>query len=349
MPVSKDALKRYRIIDRLLSDPDKDYTTAEICRYVNRECDHVSLRMIQIDILSIEEEFGKAMVRNARGRGTVKYKDQSAPIFYKELSEDEEVVLREALKTIGQIEGLDNFKWLSLLKKRLEVDSADSPKNHLISFCRNDVLKMPPTLFGRLFTAISRRKTIRIRYTPFGKKTRTITAFPYQLRLYNDRWYLLATPIDMEELPYNPEFIAPFPLDRISEKFDYVEDIPYADTPVDIERRYEEIVGVTLWEDKDVESILFAVRPESVDYVRSKSIHATQIQIAEDSAKGLRRKYPSLKDCSFFSIECRPNYELYSRFASFGANLIVLEPTSMAEKMRETLCAAAENYKTILG
>ena len=30
MPVNKDALKRYRIIDRLLSDPNHDYTTEQL-------------------------------------------------------------------------------------------------------------------------------------------------------------------------------------------------------------------------------------------------------------------------------------------------------------------------------
>jgi hypothetical protein len=59
MPVNKDALKRYRIIDRLLSDPNRDYTTEHILREVNKECDSVSIRMIQKDIKSLEEEFFK--------------------------------------------------------------------------------------------------------------------------------------------------------------------------------------------------------------------------------------------------------------------------------------------------
>ena len=39
MPVNKDALKRYRVIDRLLSDPNHDYTTEQILQSVKRETD----------------------------------------------------------------------------------------------------------------------------------------------------------------------------------------------------------------------------------------------------------------------------------------------------------------------
>ena len=89
MPVNKDALRRYRIIDRMLADPNRDYTTEEIAKAVNKECESVSIRMIQKDLLAIKEDFNKELVRNAGGRGTVKYADQSTPLFYQELTLDD--------------------------------------------------------------------------------------------------------------------------------------------------------------------------------------------------------------------------------------------------------------------
>ena len=89
MPVNKDALKRYRVIDRLLSDPNHDYTTEQILQYVKRETDsNVGIRMIQKDIRALEEEFGKEMARNKGRRGSVRYEDQSTPLFYQELTSD---------------------------------------------------------------------------------------------------------------------------------------------------------------------------------------------------------------------------------------------------------------------
>ena len=90
-------MARYRIIDRLLADPNRDYTTKQILEQVNWTCPNVTLRMIQKDIKTLEEEFGKELVRNAGRRGTVRYADQSEPLFYQELTGDEEEVLREVL------------------------------------------------------------------------------------------------------------------------------------------------------------------------------------------------------------------------------------------------------------
>lgn len=344
MPINKNALRRFIVMDRLLSDPNHDYTTADILRAVNQECEHVDLRTVQKDILAIAEEFGKEIVRNEGGRGTVKYKDQSQPIFYQELTSDEEEILREVLKTLGQFDGLDNFSSLELMRKKLDVKKENS-QQPLICFSDNDILQIPPTLLGRLFTAISRKKIIKISYTAFGGKTKEHIIYPYQLKQYNDRWFLLATPLATDEFPYDPEFIVNFALDRIGEKFTYVDDRgKYVESPVNFNDRFNEIVGVTLRNDVELEGITFAVRPSSVQYVRTKWIHSTQIEIGEKDAARYRKRYPFLSDCAFFSIECRPNYELYSRLASFGSNLIVIEPTNVVDVMRKMMDDSATNY-----
>lgn len=55
MPVNKDAMARYRIIDRMLADPNRNYTTKEILKEVSWRCDSaVTLRMIQKDIKSLK-------------------------------------------------------------------------------------------------------------------------------------------------------------------------------------------------------------------------------------------------------------------------------------------------------
>ena len=325
MPVNKDALKRYRIIDKLLSDPNNDFRTEDIMRHVNRECsDKVTLRMIQKDIKSIEEDFGKKMIRNAGGRGTVRYEDQSDPLFFQELTSDEEEVLREVLNTLGQFEGLDNFTWLDLLRKKLSMKN-DLNEFPLISFGINNILQIHHTLLGRLFTAISRKKVIRITYTPFGRKTKKYDVYPYQLRQYNNRWFLLLNTVGNEEFPFNPDFITNFALDRMDAEFEYLDDVPYVETSVDLKGRFDEIVGVTLLSEEDVEYIYYAVSPRVHDYVKTKWLHQTQMELEGDELEEYMKKYPLLKDWSYFSIECRPNPELYSLFSSYGENLIVLE------------------------
>ena len=112
---------------------------------------------------------------------------------------------------------------------------------------------------------------------------------------------------------------------------------------------FDEIVGMTLRSDEEVEYIYYAVAPTQVEYVRTKWIHRTQMELEGEELKNYRSKYPSLEDWGFFSIECRPNFELYTLFVSFGENLVVLEPTRIKEKIAGRMRAAADNYGRISG
>ena len=346
MPVNKDAMARYRIIDRMLADPHKDYTTNQIAAAVALECPEVSHRMIQKDIKALKDEFGKELVRNAGGRGTVKYKDQSEPLFFHELTADEEEILREALRSLGQFEGLDNFSWLEILRKKLEM-SEEKKERPVISFYKNELLRLHDNLRGQLYSAISRKKVIRFGYRRFADKGRPyqqITVYPYQLRQYNNRWFLICNPVGNKEYPFDPNLIYTYALDRMDGKVEYIEGMPFIDTPIDIDARFEEVIGVTFKEDVDLEPIVFAVKPYSVDYVLTKSIHSSQDEISPEAERELKKKYPHLKDCKFFVVYCRPNYELYSRFASFGDAVIIIEPTHVRKKHQETIRKALDNY-----
>ena len=346
MPVNKDALNRYRIIDRLLSNPNRDFTTDQILKLVNQECPKVSIRMIQKDIKALEEEFGKELIRNAGGRGTVKYADQSEPLFYQELTSDEEEILREVLRSLGQFDGLDNFTWLDLLKKKLEMTDTTSSLP-VISFSKNEGLQIPGTILGRLFMAISKKSVIEVVYKPFGKPAYPIQVYPYQLKQYNDRWFLLCCPLATTNIPFNPEFILNLALDRIQEDFKYVEGEAFVECAVDLKARFDEIIGVTLRQDNEVEDIYFAVDNYSVDYVRTKWMHSTQMEFDSETQEDFRQKYPSLKDMTFFSIECRENQELYARFASYMGNIVIVEPIHIREKLQAYLKKAVDNYSDI--
>ncbi|MBQ1891417.1 MAG: WYL domain-containing protein [Firmicutes bacterium] len=333
----------------MLADPHNDYTTKQIEKAVSRECPKVSTRMIQKDIKALEEDFGKEMIRNKGGRGTVRYADQASPLFYQELTSDEEEILKEALSSLGQFEGLENFKWLEILKRKLDMPH-EQKERPVISFSRNDTLQIPENLLGRLFSAISRKKVIRFGYRRFADKNQPyqqITVYPYQLRQYNNRWFLLCNPIGNAKYPFNPEQIYNYALDRMDGKVEYVEGMPYIDTPVDIDARFDEIVGVTYMKDAKLQDIYFAVSPASVNYIRTKMIHSSQDEVNIETEKDFIRRYPALKGCKFFFISCRPNRELFALFASYGPDVIIIEPTEIREEIRRMLQEAADNYNNL--
>ena len=352
MPVNKDAMARYRIIDKMLSDPNHDYTTAQILEKVSREypSHKVTLRMIQKDILALQDQFNKELERGKGGRGTVRYKDQSSPLFYQELTSDEEEILREALRSLGQFEGLDNFTWLELLRKKLEMPQ-DNRERPVISFYKNDLLQINGNLLGQLFSAISKKKVIRFGYRRFEDKNQPyskVTVHPYQLRQFNDRWFLICNPVGNEEYPFDPALIYNYALDRMDGKVEFVDDIAFIDTPINIDSRFDEIIGVTYKKGVAVEDIFFAVKPQSVDYIRTKYIHPSQDEVNPEAEKDFKQRYPSLKDCKFFFVSCRPNQELYNRFASYGDSVIIVEPKEIRDRMHECFLKASDNYALLL-
>ena len=113
---------------------------------------------------------------------------------------------------------------------------------------------------------------------------------------------------------------------------------------MDLKARFDEIIGVTLKKDAPIEEIYFAVYKDSLPYIQTKYIHTSQIQLEGDWEQDFRERYPALGDWTFFSIECRPNNELYARFASYGKNIMLIEPVEMRRHLQEILRAAADNY-----
>ena len=351
MPINKDALNRIRIIDQMLSNPLGSYSTEDIRRRVNGTCGdkqrEVSLRMIQKDINAIEEQFEKKIVREVGygGRRTVRYEDQSQPIFSQQLTDEEATIMHEALKMLGHLDGLENLQWLDALRKRLDerIDDRTLP---IISFSYNEQLRMQPKMLGRLFSAISRKVAIDVIYQRFGAEPKHYVLSPYQLKQYNDRWFLLGCPVGTEEFPYNPEFIINLALDRI---LDFTEILHgYQEIGIDLKARFDEIVGVTYNPSIDIEEVIFAVAPSAIPFIETKPIHITQMVYPEEEQSRMKSRYPQLMDFSFYSIECRPNYELISYFASYQDQIVVVEPHNLSNSIMNSVISKKHLYDAVL-
>lgn len=267
------------------------------------------------------------------GRTIYRYRRQSFSIFREELSREEVSLLREMLNTIGQFKGLDHFEWLDKLKADLEVKR----QRQIISFSNNPYLKNS-NLLGTLFDYISNKVVIRLSYHTFSdKEVRCIDFHPYLLKQYNDRWYLLGAADSDKKILH-------FALDRI----DNAEPLPeriYEKCPDDLAERFEDIVGVTLYEDCPVEHILCWVSDSSKGYVDTKPIHGSQKQIRGEAEQQLREDYPQLQGGFFFTLDCIRNYELVRELCSYGKDLLVLRSDgSVKDEVMERVREINENY-----
>lgn len=359
MPANKNAVRRYMILDQLLSDRNHYYTRKQLYEAVQTALQriddtfNVSKRTIEMDLYDMEEIFGINIdtEKVVDGKHVICYEDQTRSIFSKPLSDEEKKLLCEVLNTLGQFSGLDSFAWLDDLQARLndnqsfgkrDID-ADVDTRKIISFSTNEELRNKDYLAG-LFSAISNRRVVTVEYLKFGQtKNSKITLYPYLLKQYNDRWYLIGTPLGDKIFPFRPEFLINLPLDRI-ESYTEVPGKEYLDYPDDIDAHFDDIIGVTYFENEEKETILFAIADDDAPYIRTKKIHWTQEECPIDEQKEYHKKYPLLKGYCFFTITCIPNYELRRLLSGFGRKLVVLSPRSFVDIIYEDLKAQLEAY-----
>lgn len=340
MPTNKNALIRYKYLDRLLSDHHHYYDIHDLTDKVNDMLyddgfPEVTQRCIEKDLNTLEfAPFSAPIERfNWGGKRCISYEKRSFSIFKQEMSREERNLLREVLSTIGQFDGLDNFKWLDDFKIGLGLEE----RRQIISFSNNPYLQNS-NLLGTLFDNISNEVVIKLSYHTFSDATiRSIDFHPYLLKQYNDRWFLLGA-ADSDKKILN------FALDRI----DQVEPLPekkYLECPDDIYERFEDIVGVTLFEERKCEHILCWASDSSKGYVDTKPMHESYTPYKGNKEIELHSLYPQLEGGLFFSIDCIPNFELIRELCSFGGNLVVLSPESIRSEIKDRLQKHLEQYR----
>ena len=356
MPANKNAMTRYKILDELLSSRYHNYSLDDLTEEVsNRLADMypdtngVVRRTIEKDIYYLEYE-GPFMVdierysvpgyskekQKSYMKQCLRYAQPSFSIFKKEMTSDEEYLLSEALSLLGQFDGLPNLDALEGLRLGLGINKYE---RQIISFTKNPLENS--NLLGELFTAASQKQVVEIQYHKFSSPERelVINLHPYLLKEYNRRWYLFAAAEDDEKMLC-------FGLDRI----DKVVPLPshkYVEYEGDLNERFEDIIGVTLFEDSPVYSIIFWVSDFSKDYVLTKPIHESQKRVNVNKVLGLREQYPSLINGIFLQIDCRDNYELIRELAYFGKDLIVLSPSIIQDKVWNRISSMNDEYLKI--
>ena len=354
MPANKNAVTRYYILDKLLANRYHHYSVEDLRQHVNEELEElgqepVSRRTIELDLHYLEyegpflaeiEHYQIDAPSQTNPNKTVKkschrYADPSFSIFKKEMTEDEKYLLSEALSLLGQFDGLPNLDGLEALRKSLDVKI----DRKIISFTKNPLENS--TLLGELFTAISQKQVVELHYHRFDtpEEDRITAVHPYLLKEYNRRWYLIAA-------ADNDRMLLNFALDRI----DRVIPLPpkiYIPYDGDLNERFEDIIGVTLYDDHPLQTILFWVSNRSKDYVATKPIHESQRRYSGERENGYREQYPMLEGGNFFSIDCVENYELIRELTSFGKDLIVLSPSNIQDKVVARISEMFQEYQSL--
>lgn len=375
MSSNKNAVIRYMYLDQMLSDRYNKYTCETLLKKVNErlklagyptiggnQSDYERYikhgkRVIQLDIQALQDSPFNMEIDSSEklyGSPVYRYADQTQSLFSKPLSNDEKLLLQEVLNTLGQFSGLDSFEWLNDLQEKLKDKRAFGRGEHdieiphprkIISFSSNDYLEGKAYL-GTLFAFISNKKVVDVDYEPFDEAPRTIRLYPYLLKQYNDRWYLIGTPLASPEFPYRDDFYVNLPLDRMN-GITAVDGIDYIECDEYFEERYEDIVGITWLKEEELTEILLAVKSTYTGYVDTKPLHGSQVKLSVEKQTELHDKYGAFEGYTFYTLTLKPNRELYSTIYRNGDNIVLLSPTRIRENMIKELTTAVEKMKSV--
>jgi len=354
MPTNKNAMTRYKILDTLLSDRYHCYTLDSLTEIVGQRLEEigqspVTRRQIEKDLLYIETDlegdierytadgeacFNKKLMKTVYRKG-VRYSDPSFSIFKKKLSEDEKNLMRDLLSLVGQFDGLPELGAMEDMRQRLQLGE----EKRCIALSKNPL--DGTNTFGMLYSAISHKQVVELTYHTYrnANETKQIIVSPQLLKEYNRRWFLIC-------IANADKKVLTFALDQL----DTIAQCPtykYKEYDGDLNERYEDIVGITYYENKPVEHIVFWVSDNSVNHVLTKPIHESQKHYTGDNESALRKQYKLLHNGVFCSIDCIVNYELIRELMSFGPELLVLEPATLTNEIGEKLYTHYKAYEKV--
>lgn len=331
MPINKNALIRYKTIDKCLQNNYKQWTLNDLIEacsdalyeYEGKDID-VSKRTVQLDIQMMRsDKLGYNAPIVVYDRKYYKYEDPDYSIVNIPVTDKDVKVMNEAIQVLRQFKDFSLFKEMDGVLQRLEDSVYASQKNNraIIHLDKNEQLK-GLEFIDVIYEAIQNKKVIDVAYQSFSARNSSIMkVHPQLLKEFNNRWFLLAT---------NKGKFITLALDRIV-TIDIDNRLEYQDLKVDGDTYYKDVVGVTVSNSKPLR-IKFWVDKKNAPYVITKPFHTSQ------------RIIETREDGTIFNILVQHNFELERLILGFGDSIEVLKPLKLRERMQKKLRTAIGNY-----
>ena len=331
MPVNKNALLRYRILDRCFSDRHHYYDIDELLDKVNEAFldiygKTVSLRQIRADISYMKDRvFYDAPIEAIPYDGKkcyYRYSDPDFSIFNSDLSNEEVEKLRTTIEMLGRFRGIPGNAWLEEVISNLEYRFGVKAN----AFDQNEQLQGLEHL-TTIIDATVNHQPLLIEYRSYKGNEKTVTIHPYHVKEFNNRWFLFGL-----EQSTHGDRIANRALDRIV-KLSLSDSTFIPNTTINFKTYFDDVIGVTVPENTEVEHIVLKFEKGRFPYVVSKPIHRSQKVLSEE-------------EC-ILQIDVRPNNELASRIFSFFPDVEVLEPAWYRNEIKEKIIFNMQKYMSV--
>ena len=335
MPQNKNALLRYRTIDRCLRNTGRRWTLQDLvdaCSDALYELEGrdelVSVRSVQRDIeMMRSDKLGYEAPIEVYDRKYYRYADPEYSITNRPLSENDIKALNRTIDLLRQFDEFDPHHELAEVVNRLQDKVASSERKRIIvDFERNPHLKGLEFL-NPLYDFTVSQTVLDITYQSF--KARNPSHFivhPHLLKEYNNRWFLICTKNSNNEL-------LNLALDRML-SIEKVSKVKYKDNPILTDDYYKDVIGVTKHSSMKKGTVVFTVESYHAQYIVTKPFHSSQELVGRNSDGSM----------TFKLVDIVINPELKRLLMGFGGAIRVYEPEDLAEEMKRDFQRAFNNY-----
>lgn len=336
MPANRNALIRYKTIDKCLQNRYRKWTLNDLidacsdALYEYEGIDKgVSRRTIQGDIQTMRsDKLGYNAPIIVVDRKYYTYEDRDYSITNIPISEQDLGKLMESVEFLKQFKGFSHFEELSTMVQKLEdhIYSQKTNRRPAIDFEKNDNLKGLQYL-DRLYQFIIKKEPILITYKSFKARNEDSFDFhPFLLKEFRNRWFVLGVKNEKKT-------IINLALDRIigiskSDKI-YIE-MPTFDTA----NYYRHVIGVTVSPTLTPEKVILFIPHRHAPYVLTKPLHHSQKVVSKNNY-GVT-----------ISLLVQHNFELEKEILAFGDSIKVIEPKKLRENIIERLTEAIDSYNS---
>lgn len=348
---------RYLVLDKCLRDQHHYYHLKDLVDKVNRmleryDFEPVSDRTVKKDIKFMQsgEGFGAELAKRFDGHTKIyTYVDPDFSILNLPMTDRESDLLCTTITMLSRFRGFPNYKWLDDTLRTLRVKFNVGAETASVALTQNENLK-GIDWFEPLFEACRKRLIVTMKYNRFDrldKEPATRVVEPYQMRQYNQRWYLVGR--EDEKQPRIAMVV--IPIDRIVELS--VESIECRDsretregkyeipTNARIDRYFRDVVGVSRLPEGEPVTVRVKAWGLTAHFIDTKPIHPSQVveEKSEMTVEGLwYKKTPVKVGYKVFKWRVIPNEPLIQALLVYANECEVLEP----KELRDMIAKRAE-------
>jgi predicted DNA-binding transcriptional regulator YafY len=328
MAINKNALIRYKTLDKCFSNPYKKYFINDLIEECNNVLtEHygnettVSRRQILYDMDFMESNAGyeAPIIGIIDGRKKFyRYEDPNFTIQNKPLNQEEQLALENTLELLSRMKGIPGIDAIETIETKLTEVKDRNDTHTIISFQENEFLPGLNYLTA-LYNYIKNKQVIKVIYKSFKFETeQEYCISPYHLKQFNNRWFLFGW-------NHKENFIQNLALDRFIE-LEMGTD-KYMECEINFVEYFEDIIGVSNNLEIEAVKIKIQLSDNIIPYIKSKPIHESQ-RIVEN----------------ILQIEVKLNYELESVILSYGENMKVIEPLELINNLKQRIKLMKDFY-----